>query len=152
MMPTRSPGLMPRSCSSPATRALASSSARYVIAALSTRTATRPAQARVVSVRFLARFVTLLLSGRGPGLVVGLRYQACPQALVRRNNRCAVGPSKRPIYVLPARYRRVPGGLASWITPRKGPIWRPSAAARRGAEHRGVRCPDRDPAGQPEQV
>src|SRR6266567_4106838 len=66
MMPTRSPGASPRSCSSPATRALASSSARYVIAALSTRTATRPAWARVVSVRFLARFVTLLLSGGRP--------------------------------------------------------------------------------------
>src|SRR6266566_3215797 len=38
MMPTRSPGASPRSCSSPATRALASSSARYVIATLSTAT------------------------------------------------------------------------------------------------------------------
>src|SRR5215813_9669731 len=66
MMPTRSPGFRPRSRSSPATRALASSSTWYVMIASSTRTATRPAQARTVSVRFLARFVTLPLSARKP--------------------------------------------------------------------------------------
>src|SRR5215471_13124357 len=60
MIPTRSPGLRPRSCSSPATLALASSSARYVITASSTRTAIRSPWARVVSVRFDARFVTIL--------------------------------------------------------------------------------------------
>src|SRR5580704_3644133 len=121
MMPTRSPGPRPRSCSSPATRALASSRARYVIAALSTRTATRPAWTRVVSVRFLARFVTLLIVRPQAQAVVGPRYQACPRALVRRHNGCAAGPRNRPILVLPARYRRVRRGLASWITLRKGP-------------------------------
>src|SRR6185437_4242101 len=88
--------------------------------ALSTRTATRPAWARVVSVRFLARFVTCPLSGRGARAVVGSRYQACPPALVRRHNRCAAGPRERPILVLTARYPRVRPGLASWIKPRKG--------------------------------
>src|SRR5580704_16506761 len=113
MMPTRSPGPRPRSRSSPATRALASSRARYVIAALSTRTATRPAWARVVSVRFLARFVMLLIVRRAAQAVVGPGYQACPWALVRRHNRCADGPRKEHILVLPARYRRVRRGLAS---------------------------------------
>ena len=103
MIPTRSPGLRPRSCSSPATRALASSSARYVIAALSTRTATRPAWARVVFVRFLARFVTLLIVRPQAQAVVGPRYQACLRALVRRHSRCAAGPRKGLILVLPAR-------------------------------------------------
>src|SRR3984885_10985274 len=121
MRPTRSPGLRPRSCSSPATRALASSRARYVIAALSTRTATRPAWVRVVSVRLLARFVTLLIVRLATEAVVGPRYQACPRKLVRRHNRCAGGLRKGPILVSPARYRRVRRSLASWITPRKGP-------------------------------
>src|ERR1035438_6583007 len=178
MMPTRSPGLRPRSCSSPATRALASSRARYVIAALSTRTATRPAWVRVVSVRFLARFVTPLIVRRATRAVVGPWYQACPRALVRRHNRCAGGPRKGSILVLPARYRRVRRSLASWITRRKEAGWTLSAAtrwslagagsrrksssrsaarsgccsARLRTEHHGVRCPDRDPAGQPEQV
>ncbi len=62
MIPTRSPGLTPRLRSKPATLALASLSARYVIAALSTRTATRPPWTLVVSVRFFARFVTMPLS------------------------------------------------------------------------------------------
>src|SRR5580704_15641641 len=119
MIPTRSPGLRPRSCSSPATRALASSRARYVIAALSTRTATRPAWARVVSVRFWARFVTLLIVRPRARAVVGLRYQACPRPLVRRHKPCAGGPRKRPSLVPPARYPRVHPGLASWSTPRK---------------------------------
>src|SRR6516162_8522527 len=113
MIPTRSPGLRPRSCSSPATWALASSSARYVIAALSTRTATRPAWARVVSVRFLARFVTLLIVRPQPQAVVGPRYQAGPPALVRRHSLCAGGPRERFILMLPARYPRVRAGLAS---------------------------------------
>jgi aldehyde dehydrogenase (NAD+) len=34
---------------------------------------------------------------------------------------------KPRILVLPARYRRARRGLASWITPRKGPGWRVSA-------------------------
>ena len=42
-----------------------------------------------------------------------------PPALVRRHNRRAAGPAKRPILVSPARYRRIRRGLASWITPRK---------------------------------
>src|ERR1700733_14140099 len=120
MRPTRSPGLRPRSCSSPATRALASSRARYVIAALSTRTATRPAWVRVVSVRLLARFVTLLIVRLATQVVVGPRYQVCPRALVRRHKRCAGGLRKGPILVLPARYRRGRCGLASWFQPRKG--------------------------------
>jgi hypothetical protein len=90
---------------------------------LSTRTATRPAWARVVSVRFLARFVTLLIVRRAAQAVVGPRYQACPRALVRRHNRCAGGPRKGPILVLPARYRQVRRGLASWITLRKEARW-----------------------------
>src|SRR6266480_3738247 len=90
MIPTRSPGLRPRSCSS---------------------TATRPAWIRVVSVRFLARFVTLLIvRPRGPG------------------RRRAAVPRKRRILVLPARYRRVRRRLASWIIPRKGVGWTPSRA------------------------
>ena len=57
---------------------------------------------------------------RGPG---GRRspVSSLSRALVRRHNCCAGGPRKRPILVLPARYRRVRRGLASWITPRKGP-------------------------------
>src|ERR1700733_2307944 len=121
MRPTRSPGLRPRSCSSPATRALASSRAWYVSAASSTRTATRPAWGRVVSVRLLARFVTLLIVRLAAQAVVGPRYQACPRKLVRRHNRCAGGLRKGAILVPPARYRRVRCHLASWITPRKGP-------------------------------
>src|SRR6516165_759715 len=101
MIPTRSPGLRPRSCSSPATRALASSRARYVIAALSTRTATRPACARVVSVRFLARFVICSLSGGEARTVVGPRYRGLFPALVRRHNPCATDLRKRLILVLP---------------------------------------------------
>src|SRR6185437_12807101 len=96
--------------------------------ALSTRTATRPAWARVVSVRFLARFVTCPLSSRGARAVVGPRYQACPLTLVRRHNRCAAGPRERLILVSPARYRRVRRGLASWIRRRKGSGWTPSGA------------------------
>src|SRR5579863_2169715 len=120
MSPTRSPGLRPRSRSRPATRALASSRARYVIAALSTRTATRPAWARVVSVRFLARFVTLLIVRPARWPVVGLRYQACRLALVRRPNGCAGGPRITPILVSAARYPRVPPGLASGADHERG--------------------------------
>src|SRR5271165_3784843 len=76
---------------------------------------------RVVSVRFLARFVTVFIVRRAALTVVGPRYQACPLVLVRRHNRCAGGPRKRPILVLPARYPRVCPGLASWIKRRKGP-------------------------------
>src|ERR1700730_1454433 len=140
MRPTRSPGLRPRSCSSRATRALASSRARYVIAALSTRTATRPAWARVVSVRFLARFVTLFIVRPQARVVVGPRYQACPRALVGRRSCGAGGPMKRVILVLPARYLQVRPGLASWSTPRKG------------TGCHGIRRLYRDPARQPEQV
>ena len=151
MMPTRSPGLRPRSCSSPATRALASSSARYVIAALSTRTATRPAQARVVSVRFLARFVTLLLSGRGP----------------RRSSVPGIKPVPKRWYggttVVPWPEETAHPRVASTLSPgsprpsvmdhtAKGADMETIRRCSRGAEHRGVRCPDRDPAGQPEQV
>src|SRR5260370_3012033 len=110
MIPTRSPGLRPRWCSGPATRALASSSARYVIAALSTRTATRPAWARVVSVRFLARFVTMPIVRLAVQAVVGPWYQACPRVLVRRHNRCAGGLRKGALPGVLARYR--PGRYA----------------------------------------
>jgi hypothetical protein len=62
----------------PATRALASSRAREVIAALSTRTTTSPAWARVVSVKFLARFVTLLIVRPTPQAVVGPGIKPVP--------------------------------------------------------------------------
>src|SRR5271165_506444 len=74
----------------------------------------------MVSVRFLARFVTVPIVRRAARAVVGPRYEACPRALVRRHNCCADGPRNRPILVLPARYPRVRPGLASWTTPRKG--------------------------------
>src|ERR1700722_12588152 len=85
--------------------------------ASSTRTATRPPWARVVRVRFWARFVTLIIVRRQVRAVVGPRDQACPRALVRRHNRCAARPSRAPVLVSPARYRRVRRGLTSRITP-----------------------------------
>src|SRR5579863_10721255 len=110
MIPTRSPGWRPRWRSSPATRALASSSAWYVIAALSTRTATCLAWVRVVWVRLLARFVMLVIVRPATRPVVGPRYQGCPRLLVLRHNRfaagprdCADSPRERPILVPPAR-------------------------------------------------
>src|SRR2546427_12930133 len=83
---------------------------------------------RVVSVRFLARFVTLLIVRPRTHAVVGPRYQAYPRVLVRRHNHCSGEPRKWPILVLPARYRQVRRRLASWITPRKGTGWTPSGA------------------------
>src|SRR5580700_5359098 len=83
---------------------------------------------RVVLLRFWARFVTLLIVRRRARAVVGPRDQACPRALVRRHNRCAGGPRRRPILVLAARYRRVRRGLASWITRQKEAGWTLSGA------------------------
>ena len=60
MIPTRSPGLMPRPRSSPATRAVARSSSRYVIAVSPTRTATRSACTPAVSTRFDARLTIVI--------------------------------------------------------------------------------------------
>jgi hypothetical protein len=74
----------------------------------------------VVFVRFLARFVTLPIVRPQAQAVDGPRYRACVRTLVWRHNRCAAGPRKRLILVLPARYRRVRRRLASWITLRKG--------------------------------
>src|SRR5579862_8638812 len=88
--------------------------------ASSTRTATRPPWARVVRVRFWARFVTLIIVRRQVVAVVGPGDQAWPRALVRRHNRCAARPSKGPVLVPPARYGRVGRGLTSRITPRLG--------------------------------
>lgn len=74
----------------------------------------------MVSVRFLARFVTLLIVRRAATAVVVLAYQACRPALVRRHNCCAHGPRNGPILVSPARYPRVSSGLAASVKPRKG--------------------------------
>src|SRR5260370_3926131 len=93
MIPTRSPGLTPRSCSSPATLALASSSSRYVIAASSTRTAIRSAWARVVPARFDARFVTTLLLHRREWARTGAREHSLS---VRRTRRSSV-PHINPV-------------------------------------------------------
>src|SRR5580693_7658830 len=139
MTPTRSPGLTPCSRRSPATLALASSSSRYVIAASSTRTATRSACERVVLARFDARFVTILspstrdrrrapeifIVGRADQAVVGLAYQACSLSLVSRHNLVPSFPAGTPI---------PPDGAFGW---QKGnvPVLRERADAGDGAAH-----------------
>jgi hypothetical protein len=65
---------------------------------------------------------------RGWSSVPGIEPSAEPW--YRGTNRCAGVPRQRHILVFPARYPPVRPGLTSGSTPRKGPIWRLSAATR----------------------
>src|ERR1700722_20045069 len=108
------------------------------MAALSTRTATRPAWTRVVSVRFFARFVTWSLSGR-------------PR---RRSSVSGIKPAGGRWYggttVVPQGRRGAPSSCRQHVNRGFTPAYR-QGTPRKGAEF-GIRRPDRDPAGQQEQV
>ena len=123
MIPTRSPGSgRARAAGRPTGRSPRPGPGRSS-QRCSPRMATRPAWARVVSVRFLARFVTLLIAS-GPGDPGGRRSRGSSlslRALVRRHNRCAGGGrGSGPSCVLAAGrlLRRVQPGLSVGSTPR----------------------------------